>query len=139
MEKITHQGIIIAIKKNKTAEIKIISRPSCTQCPAHHHCGFGDEKEKIISVAIPENNTYKIGETVIVSLTISIGLKAVIYSYALPLILLLSTIIITHYFNFNDFISGISGIIILIPYYFGVFLANKKLKSIFSFELKHKN
>ena len=138
MEKITHRGIIVAVK-NKIADIKIISRSACSQCPAHNHCGTGEQKEKIISIPITKRNTFKTGDEVVVSISAKTGLKAVIYGYIIPLILLLAAIIITKCCGHNDFISGISGIIILIPYYFGLFLAKDRLKSLFEFEIKHRD
>ena len=103
MEKITHQGTVIAIK-GKNIEVKIINHSACMQCLAHNHCGLSEQKEKIISIFSNESSTYKIGDKVSASLTSSNGLKAVVYGYIFPLILLLVTIIITHSCGYNDFI-----------------------------------
>ena len=136
MEKITHQGIITAVER-KSVKAKIISRSACSQCQAHKYCTLNEQKEKIISVIVPENHTFKIGDDVVISLPVSAGMEAVAFGYILPLILLVITIVSAHYCGCNDFISGISGIIILIPYYFGLFLFRRKLKSLFEFEIKH--
>ena len=100
---------------------------------------IGEKKEKFIKIETPKAAEYRKGEKVIISLKSTKGYYAVFLGYLLPLLLLVGVICAVSLSGYDDFISGISGIIVLIPYYFGVFLLNKKLKNIFSFTLSHKN
>ena len=65
------------------------------------------------------------------------GLKAVFLGYALPLILLLTVVLTLNTCGYSEVNSGICGIIVLIPYYFGVFLAKNKLNAMFQFHIEH--
>ena len=51
------------------------------------------------------------------------------------LILLVATIIGLQFIGFDDFKSGISGIIVLIPYYFVLFLMRNKITSDIKFKI----
>ena len=84
--------------------------------------------DKQITAYVKNAEQYNVGEKVDVSIDLSQGVKAIVYGYLLPLILMVTTIIISHLLQTSDIISGISGIIILIPYYFGLFLAKSKIK-----------
>ena len=121
MEEIRHQARIISIKGD-VVELKITSQSACSSCLAKGVCGLSESKEKIIVIKDPKG-----------------GIKAVIYAYVIPLILLVATIIGLQFIGFDDFKSGISGIIVLIPYYFVLFLMRSKITSDIKFKIiRHK-
>lgn len=124
---------------NKILKLKLSNCSACSSCVAHNHCAMSDPKDKIITIAAPKNSTFSIDEEVILSISASQGFYSVILGYLIPLILLILSIIITVQITQNEFIGGISGIIILIPYYFGLFLARNKLKKIFHFKVSKKD
>ena len=52
---------------------------------------------------------------------------------------MVSTIIGLLNYKNDEILAGICGIIVLIPYYFGLFLARDKLKSGFEFKISKKD
>ena len=84
-------------------------------------------------------NNFKIGEDVLVEIDEKQALKSIFLAYAVPLVLMILTIIIAINYQQNEIIGGICGIIVLIPYYFGLFLAKDKLKSGFEFKISKKD
>lgn len=137
MEHICHLGRITAIKDN-IISVEINSQSACTQCPARSKCSMTESVSKNIDIAVFSNKHYKVGEEVKVGLTVSQGYKAVIYGYVFPLLLILGTLVITSILGWNEGFSGISSIIILIPYYLGLFLNRKKLHQQFNFTISKK-
>ena len=138
MEEIRHQARIISIKGD-VVELKITSQSACSSCLAKGFCTLSESKEKIIVIKNPKASTLKIGEKVDIAISLNSGIKAVIYAYVIPLILLVATIILAKYAGLDDFKSGISGIIVLIPYYFVLFLMRSKITSDIKFKIiRHK-
>ena len=138
MEKITKEGKIIKIKDNKIT-VRINSCSACAGCSAKNFCTLSENKSKDIEITGAKNDKYHVGDKVFVHIDISHGFKAVILSYVLPLVLMLSTLVIMSCLQYSDFICGISSIIVLIPYYFGLFFSRNKTKSGFEFKISEKD
>lgn len=134
MDNIQHRGIVAAVK-GSLVTVNITSYSACHNCDARHGCGLMDCQKKIVEIDTPEAFSYHVGEEVNVSLTPQAGLWAVFLSYGLPLILMLVTLIGASAAGMSELISGISGIIVLIPYYFWLFLNRKRFKRQFSFKI----
>ena len=79
---------------------------------------------------------YKVGEQVKVSLTRTMGYKAVVISYLFPLIIL--TILLLYLQNTyqNELIAGLGSIAGVAVYYFFVWLLKDKLENKFSFTIE---
>ena len=134
MEEIKQSGIITNIE-NDTLSIKITTCSACSQCSAKSFCSMSEQQDKIITAKVKNSSQYNINDHVNVSINHNQAIKAVFFSYVFPLILLLVTTISFYVMGFDDFISGISGIIVLIPYYFGLFLLKNKLGADFQFNV----
>lgn len=134
MEEIGHTAEIIGIRKNELI-VRIRRQSACGSCCAKTVCGMGDAQEKIF--AIPDENAekFKIGEKVRLAISAQNGFLAVWYGYILPLILMISVLFGVNLFTDNEIISGISAIIILIPYYFILFLGRKLFNKKFTFTI----
>lgn len=137
MEHISHDGRIVKIEGSRI-EVEIISRAACQSCVARHSCGLADSQSKIIEVCTPDSPNYQIGEEVRVGIAAQNGLKAVFYGYVLPLLLVIAVLISTIMLGYSEEISGIFSIIVLIPYYFWLFLIQKKLRRQFCFSITKK-
>lgn len=134
MEQLQHRGIITSISGNEI-KVQITNCSACENCEGRHGCQLMEFKHKNIDVFTEVASSYHIGEEVIISLDLKDGFKAVFYSYVLPLFLVVSILIIFASFGAGELTSGISAIIILIPYYFWLFLKTKQLKRQFKFKI----
>ncbi len=132
MNELTQQGIITKIESNKVT-VAVLNCSSCSQCSLKKHCITSEQKEKELIVTVDDPQSFRINDKVYISIHLTQGIKAVFYCYIFPLILLLSVTLTLAFLNYSDFISGISGIIVLIPYYFGLFLLKDKIGSGFKF------
>ena len=137
METIAKEGTVIAVKDG-CVKVKFLSCSACNNCQAKGFCGMSESADKLITVPIPDDRIFKIGEEVSLTVSAYQGLKAVVFCYAVPLLLLLAAVISASLSGFDDFYSGICGIFILIPYYLGVFLLKNKISRKFRFEISKK-
>ncbi len=127
MSKLSKEALITSINNN-IITLSVNNCSACSGCSAKKYCGLSESTDKKITTYVKSPNQYHIGEKVDISIDLLQGIRAIVYSYLIPLILMVLTIIVTHLSKFSDVICGISGIIILIPYYFGLFLAKNRIK-----------
>ena len=131
---IEHLGTVTAVK-NGIVSVKISRNPACHDCDARHGCGLMSCQDKVIEVPSPHAADFHPGETVRLGMNAGQGWLAVFYAYILPLALMLATLVVALCAGFSEISAGISAIIILIPYYFGLFLTQKRIKKQFSFHI----
>lgn len=134
-ELVSHRGVITEIEPD-IIRVCIIAESACAACHAKGFCSAADQKEKVIEARNRKPNNFKIGDSVQVTMKKVTGLKAVLYGYFLPFIMLILTLLIIYEITGNQAIAGLSALFILIPYYFALYLLREKLKSGFEFELK---
>ncbi len=134
MKQINHYGTVIKVKTG-LVQVKITRYSACHNCDARHGCGLMDCQNKIVDIATPHARDYQSGEEVIVGMAQTFALKAVFLAYLLPLILMVAALVIADICKCSEIISGISAIIILIPYYFWLFLSKKRLAGKFRFTI----
>ena len=137
MEAIKNEGTVV-YQKGSTVGVKITRHSACSQCVAQNNCGLMNSQDKIVEVETNANQQFATGEEVIIMLEATSGFLAVFLGYILPLILMLATMIIVYLAGAGEIKSGISAIIILIPYYFWLFLNKKKIAAKFRFTISQK-
>ena len=138
METIGKTGIIKNIINNELI-IEIMSCSACSTCAVKNYCNGAEAKQKEIIVKNKEADKFNVGEEVVVEIDEQQAIKSIIIAYVIPLILMISTIIGVISYQQDEIIGGICGIIVLIPYYFGLFLAKDKMKSGFEFKVTKKD
>ena len=134
---IEHNAIVISVKDN-IVKVRINRYSACSNCLAKSGCSLKEYQEKEIEIFTPNAKEFSTGQEVIINMESSSGWIALIYIYIIPLALILSTLITSLLLNFSEAIAGISAIIILIPYYFGLFLTQKKIKKQIHFQISKK-
>ncbi len=132
---ISHQGIITDIERD-VIKVNILVESACAACHAKGFCTIADQKEKVIEAQNTKKITFTKGEKVIVIMRKSLGLKAVLFGYFLPFLILISTLLAAYLVSNNEAFSGLLALAMLIPYYFGLYLLREKLKTGFKFEVK---
>jgi sigma-E factor negative regulatory protein RseC len=98
-----------------------------------NYCNTAEAKQKEIIIKNKEADKFNVGEEVLVEIDEQQAVKSIILAYVIPLILMISTIIVAVSYQQDEIIGGICGIIVLIPYYFGLFLLRNKFRADFKF------
>lgn len=134
-EIIKHEGIVTdAGKGNPT--VKILSRSACAACHAKGACGLSDLQEKVIEVENTHNINLNPGDKVNVTMRTSLGVKAVLWGYLYPflvvVVVLFSLLVLTE----NEGLSAIIALFCLVPYYLILSKNKSRFKKRFHFELE---
>lgn len=134
---IDHPGVIQKIEGNLIF-VKIVQQSACADCHAKGICSASDSKDKIIEVT-DYSNAYKINDRVMICGKTATGLKAVLFAFIIPLLIVLAVIITGSAFQWDEALSALGGLITLIPYYVILYCFRKQLKKEFVFTLKKLN
>ncbi|HOU98789.1 MAG TPA: SoxR reducing system RseC family protein [Bacteroidales bacterium] len=136
---IDHPGIVKEIRDKKTLIVSIISTSACNHCSSKEACSLSlssEVKEKEVEVSVQNADDYKPGQSVIVVMNQKNGILAVVLGYIVPLFLLLASVFVVYGVSHNEAWAGLSGLLILVPYYLALYFLNSRIKKQFQFRLK---
>ena len=133
--KIKHTGIVDHVE-NGCVVVRIIQSSACSACKVAAHCNASETKEKLVEVMSPRAASYAKGETVSVVADASVGFRASLYGYLLPLVLMVLTLVIVMITSKSEGAAALSAIGILIPYYIGLYLFRNKLRKSLQFAIE---
>ncbi len=127
------KGIIESVNNNRIT-VRIDRGSACGHCSAQGLCNLAESTERIIEV---NNSTesFSVGEWVQVTMSRSMGNKAILLGYFIPFILLISTLLILSAFGLPDWIAGLVSLLILIPYFIILYIFRERLRRTFSFSI----
>ena len=135
---IEHTGIIASIADNKLS-VKILQESACGSCHAKGSCMAADSKEKMVDV-IDFSGKYKINDVVTIEGKESMGYKAVLWAFVIPIFILLMILILaTSVWKLGEVEAAIASIVALAPYYLILYLMRNKMANSFKFTIKNKN
>lgn len=137
-KEISHIGRIVSIDSGKVS-VEILSESACSACHAAGLCGASESKRKIIEVPRVAGFDMRTGQEVKVCLGRSMGLKAVLVSYVLPVIVLMAFIVVLPLLGFSELATGLVSIAGVCLYYFIVFLLRDRLSGKYEFYIKYVN
>jgi sigma-E factor negative regulatory protein RseC len=132
---IEHQGIVSKIENGKVY-VNLTNVSNCNSCHVQGMCQVSDVDNKEIEIINNGNNPFKTGDKVEVSFNESLGPKALFLGYLLPFFFVLITLLVTNALTGDEVLSGLSSLMILVPYYLVLFTFRSKFKKEFAFKLK---
>lgn len=137
MEKITHAGIVDSIEDD-CIHVRILQSASCSECKISGHCNASEQKEKIIDVFHHDTSSYKIGQNVMVYTNTTVGYRATMLGYGLPLVIMVVVLFVVRALTGNDGTAALCGLAALIPYFFVIYLMRNKIREIVDFKIESK-
>lgn len=136
--KIEHEGKIVSMDA-QSIEVEIVNKSACATCHAKGVCGASEEQVRII--VIPQTLAtatagYQVGDTVKLVLSATMGLKAVILAYGLPLLVLLAAILVLSAIGLKQLYVGLLALAAVALYYiiFAIFKDKIDKEFVFSIE-----
>ncbi len=133
---IIHEGKISNIN-DEIVEVTIESKSACASCHAGGACTAADKSTRHINIKnSPAYRNLHVGDDVVVEGDLHSGLKAVLYAYVIPFILMLITLMVASELTGNNLVSGLLALGITVPYYTVVYFNRKKFEKEFSFFIK---
>lgn len=136
MDKISHIGIVEEIK-GQAVQVRIQQASACDLCHAKSLCSSAETKEKIVEVRAVEGSV-AVGDKVMIEGAASMGMKAVLLAYVLPLVLLVLTMVLCLHWIApgNEVVAALASLAILVPYAGLIYAMRDKLSSKFRFEIR---
>lgn len=131
---IEHLGRVDAVTPNDI-RVVIVSQSACASCHAKGACTASDSSEKIVVVTKPNHN-FLVGETVKVLLKKSLGYKALLLGYLLPLVVLIVSLFLFSYLGVSEGKAGLCSLLTLIPYYTVIYLFKGSITKHFNFDIE---
>ena len=132
---IKHRGIVEKIEGSHVV-VRIVQTSACSACSAKGLCNASESKEKQIDV-YEVNPSYRIGEEVVLCGSTSMGMRAVLLAFGIPVLLLLAALFITMRVTDGDaLLSSIVALLAVIPYYLVIYLMKDKMNKTFSFVIE---
>lgn len=127
-----NEGIVRKIDNQKVL-VEITVRSACSNCHAKSLCSTYDRKQDLIHATCLHPDTIAVGDQVTVTMQQSMGSKAVIIGYVLPLVVLIFSLILSYKISQNELLSVLITLIITGLYFFSVWLFRKKIDKQFLF------
>ena len=134
---IKHRGIVEKVDGSHIV-VRIVQTSACSACSAKGLCNASESKEKQIDV-YEVNPSYQIGEEVMVCGTTSMGMRAVLLAFGVPLLILVFALGVSMKLTGEDALlsSGIA-LVSVVPYYIGIYFCKDRLNRTFSFTIEKK-
>ena len=136
-ESINHTGFVEKIDGD-TVFVRITQQSACSGCHAQSMCSASEKKDKIIEVP-DRSGKFHINEEVQLCGQSSLGLQAVLLAFVFPLIIVFAAIVTGTSMQWEETTSGLTGLLLLVPYYSILYFLREKLKRKFIFTLKKLN
>lgn len=135
MNKIRHSGIVDGVE-GPCVKIRILQASACSTCKVAAHCNASETKEKIVEVRVADAASYHPGDSVVVVADASVGYRASLYGYLLPLVAMVATLIAVLATTHSEGMAAVSALGILVPYYAVLYLMRNRLRNRFSFKIE---
>lgn len=134
-ENVSHIGKIVRITPQVTT-VSILQHAACGECHAAGLCGMADLAEKTVEVPTDPYAFRNVGDQVEVLLKASMGMKAVWLCYAIPLVILLGTVLGLMALGTPEIPAASAGLGAIGLYYIGLYLFRNKLRNEYVFTIK---
>ena len=119
-----HTGVVESVT-NDTVVVSVMPESACAGCHAKSVCGTRGEKREIV-VKTPYAADYTPGERVIVALEHNrMGVISVVWSYVLPLVILLGVLFGAKAFGADDGVAAIGSMLAMTLYFIVLYLMRK--------------
>lgn len=130
---IQHSGTVKQVEENSVL-VSITSNSACSGCHAEGVCNISGKEEKTISV----RGRYNVqpGDNVTVEMSESMGMKAVVLSYVMPVVIIIAGLVVFSFLSISEAASGLAAISLLLPYFIILYIFRKYINRSFTFTLK---
>ena len=99
-------------------------------------CNSSESKEKLVDIVSSEAFSYRVGEEVLLTGSVEMGLTAVFWAYGAPLLLLMAVLLALQVTT-DEPLAALMALASLAVYYGVLYLNKNRLTRKFSFTIKH--
>lgn len=135
---IEHSGTVVG-KEGGVLKVEIINSSACGACSAASLCTAAEKRLKIVDVLPAGGVEYSSGDIVTFVGEESMGVKAVVLAYVVPLFLVVGGLLSAHMAGFGDGGCALASLTPLAPYYLCLWLMRGRIDKTFKFKIKNQN
>lgn len=132
---IEHIATVVAVEPGRV-DVEIAVQEACQACKAKAMCGVETGQHRVVSVFTQYAEAYRVGESVMVQATKSMGIKAAVYAYVIPFFLLFICLLVMIECGAGETVSGLCSLAAVGVYYLILGLMKKKFEKEIIFKLK---
>jgi sigma-E factor negative regulatory protein RseC len=118
---IIHSGTVSRVS-GESVFVSLDKNVHCEGCRIKSACGISDSSDKEVEMISP-NESFHINESVQVLIKKDLGLKAVVWAYVLPFIIMIAVLTIASQFV-AEWFAGLLALSVLVPYYSVLYYMN---------------
>lgn len=133
-EKIRHPGVVCSTGEGRVG-VRILQTSACGACKVASHCNAAEAKEKTVYVDVGDDSLYAVGDSVTVITDGRAGLRASLYAYLLPLVLMVAVLAAVDVLTGSEGTAALAAIGALIPYYMVLYFCRARLGRTIRFEI----
>lgn len=134
-QRIRHSGVVESIEEG-CVHVRIVQTSSCAACKVAGYCNAAESKEKMIDVYCDAVADYKVGQQVTVSTSGQVAVKALLWAFGVPFVLLLAMLILVLLLTANEGWAALGALAILVPYYAILWLLRDKMREQLAFTIE---
>ncbi|MCD7721441.1 MAG: SoxR reducing system RseC family protein [Prevotellaceae bacterium] len=131
---ILHEGVVTALKGGQV-EVRIERTPSCQGCQAAGLCKAAKGGTSLVTATF-QGEEPRVGESVTVEASVGQGLRAALWAYVAPLLLLVAVLGLTVALTHNEGASALAGIGSVAVYYLALHRFGGRLFKGLSFRVR---
>jgi positive regulator of sigma E activity len=132
-----HEAKVIAVfPEEKRVEAEMIVSSACGECKAKAVCG-GEKESRVVSAYTEHPEIYSVGDEVTISIEQIMGYKAILWSYVVPLFVMLAALGLTHG-RWGDLVAGVSALSACVLYFVVLAFFRKRIAKEIVFCVKNK-
>ena len=136
IEYIEHSAIVKKVEADQNRlTIRIDDLDECGDCPSSKLCGAKGETSNLVTITTPDASKYKVDDIITVRGTERMHHKAIMYATVFPCIILVATMVGIYLLTMNQLAAALSGIGVMILFYFILWLCRDKIAHEFTFTI----
>lgn len=133
-----HDARVVAVyPEERRVEAEMVVSSACGECKAKAVCGSGESQIRLVSAYTDHPEIYKVGDEVTISIEQIMGYKAIVFSYIVPLVVMLLALLVTHS-RYGDLVAGVSALGACALYFVVLAFFRKRLERVVVFSVKNK-
>lgn len=133
---IEHRGIVKEIMP-QCVKVTIVQDVACATCAAASLCHSSEKNQRTIDIPCPDADRYSVGQEVTIVGQLGLGLRATVWAYAMPLVVLMAVLSLVYAWTGSEGWGALSALLALILYYIGLYAFRGRLQRKFTFQIKN--
>lgn len=133
--RIVHDGIVSAVFESGV-DVSIVAEAACGNCKMKQACGMDDSEQKTVTVFTPDARYFRVGERVEVVMRAAMGYKALLLTYVLPVVIVLSGLAGMVEAGVAEMASGLAALGFLAVYYIIIYSLRDRIGRTVRFEIR---